>query len=76
MTVILVLATLLAFIVLDYVLSRRKAAQPAVARPVGAIPPEPQPVFVEGFMVPDNLRYHPGHAWLLPERKQDRKSVV
>ena len=69
MTVILVLATLLAFIVLDYVLSRRKAAQPAVARPVGAIPPEPQPVFVEGFMVPDNLRYHPGHAWLLPERK-------
>jgi glycine cleavage system H protein len=69
MTVILVLATLLAFIVLDYVLSRRKAAQPAAARPVGAIPPEPQPVYVEGFLVPDNLRYHPGHTWLLPERK-------
>jgi glycine cleavage system H protein len=69
MTVILVLATLLAFIVLDYVLSRRKAAQPAAARPVGAIPPEPQPVFVEGFQVPDNLRYHPGHSWLMTERK-------
>ena len=69
MTVILVLATLLAFIALDYFLSRRKAAQPVVVRPVGAIPAEPQPVFVEGFMVPDNLRYHPGHAWLLPERK-------
>ena len=69
MTVILVLATLLAFIVLDYVLSRRKAVQPVVVRPVGAIPAEPQPVYVEGFMVPDNLRYHPGHAWLLPERK-------
>jgi len=69
MTVILVLATLLAFIVLDYFLSRRKAVQPVVVRPVGAIPAEPQPVYVEGFMVPDNLRYHPGHAWLLPERK-------
>ena len=69
MTVILVLATLLAFIALDYFLSRRKAAQPVVVRPVGAIPAEPQPVYVEGFMVPDNLRYHPGHAWLLPERK-------
>jgi len=69
MTVILVLATLLAFIALDYFLSRRKAVQPVVVRPVGAIPAEPQPVYVEGFMVPDNLRYHPGHAWLLPERK-------
>lgn len=69
MTVILVLATFLAFIVLDYVLSRRKAIQPAPAAPRGAIPPEPQPVYVEGFLVPDQLRYHAGHAWLLPERK-------
>jgi len=69
MTVILVLATFLAFIVLDYVLSRRKATEPALARPASAITPEPQPVYVEGFLVPDNLRYHPGHAWLLPERK-------
>ena len=69
MTVILVLATFLAFIVLDYILSRRKAEQPVVAQAAGAIPPEPQPVYVEGFLVPDNLRYHPGHAWLLPERK-------
>src|SRR3972149_2631099 len=69
MTVILVLATFLAFIVLDYILSRRKAEQRVGARAAGATPPEPQPVYVEGFLVPDNLRYHPGHAWLLPERK-------
>lgn len=70
MTVILVLLTFLAFVVLDYVLSRRKAVQPVVAAPVGAIAPEPQPAYLEGYRVPANLRYHPGHAWLLPERRQ------
>ena len=69
MTVILVLATFLAFIVLDYLLSRGKAAQPALARLEGAIPAEPKPVYVEGFLVPDNVRYHPGHSWLMTERK-------
>jgi len=68
MTVILVLVTFLAFIVLDYVLNRRKAvvAVPvegprAVAVPKGEI--------VEGFLVPESLSYHPGHSWLVRERK-------
>lgn len=68
MTVILVLLTFLAFVVLDYLLSRQAAVQPAVA-PARVIPPEPQPTYVEGFLAPANLRYHPGHAWLLPERR-------
>lgn len=68
MTVILVLATFLAFVVLDYFLSRRKAVQAVVAAE-RALAAEPQPVYVEGFLLPDHLRYHPGHAWLLPERK-------
>ena len=68
MTVILVLLTFLAFVLLDYVLSRGKAVKP-VAVPVSVIPPAPQPAYVEGYLVPDNLRYHPGHAWVLPERR-------
>ncbi|PWT98920.1 MAG: hypothetical protein C5B51_28360 [Terriglobia bacterium] len=68
MTVILVLVTFLAFIVLDYAINRRKA--------VVTVPVEPQrpatPATVEivdGFLLPRNLSYHPGHAWLTRERK-------
>jgi glycine cleavage system H protein len=68
MTVILVLATFLAFVLLDYLLSRRKAVQPVVVAASQATAPEPQPVYVEGYLVPDHLRYHPGHGWLLRER--------
>jgi len=67
MTVILVLATFLAFIVLDYVLSRRKEVQPvAEGRPPLAAALRPS--YVEGFLVPEDRRYHPGHSWLLRER--------
>jgi glycine cleavage system H protein len=69
MTVPLVLATFLVFIVLDYVLNRNKviATAPAVA-------PQPVPAaiggdFVAGFHVPQNVAYHPGHSWLVRERK-------
>ena len=71
MTVILVLATFLVFIILDFVLNRRTATQPRVA--AEAVPqaePTPQPAYVEGFLVPETLRYHAGHGWLLPERKR------
>jgi len=69
MTVLLVLAMFLAFIALDYALNHRKQA-PAVAVP------EPRPSrvraamrYIEGFLAPDNVRYHPGHTWLARERK-------
>ena len=69
MTVILVLATFLVFIVVDYAINRRKAvatvaveAAPAVPAPVGGD-------HVDGFLVPGNLSYHPGHSWLVAERK-------
>ena len=68
MTVILVLTLFMAFITLDYILNRRKASQPAVqparARPLGALLR-----YVEGFLAPEHLRYHPGHTWLARERK-------
>jgi glycine cleavage system H protein len=69
MTVLLVLATFLVFIVLDYAMNRNKAiatvpvseSQPARAS-IGAD-------FVGGFHVPENIAYHPGHSWLVRERK-------
>ena len=69
MTVILVLATFLVFIVLDYALNRRKAMST-----VGVEAPKVSPAlaggdFVEGFLVPENVSYHSGHSWLVRERK-------
>ena len=69
MTVILVLATFLTFIVLDYVLSRRQAVQAAAPVAPRKRPGILQPSVVEGFLVPQELSYHPGHAWLQRERK-------
>ena len=72
MTVLLVLVTFLVLIVLDYALNRRtvmatvpietgNAMRPATTAPAGD--------FVGGFHTPDNLSYHPGHSWLVRERK-------
>lgn len=68
MTVILVLVTFMGFILFDYVLHKKdlKQAEPEAAR---ALPPSLKPAFVEGFLVPENLRYHPGHSWIARERR-------
>ena len=67
MTVILVLLTFLAFALLDYLLSRKAA--PAVAEKTRTVPIAVQPSYVEGFLVPEELHYHPGHSWFVPERR-------
>ncbi|MBI2955864.1 MAG: glycine cleavage system protein H [Acidobacteria bacterium] len=70
MTVLLILATFLVFILLDYAMTRRTAREAARPEPVRVpVPPALEPVYVEGFLVPQGLRYHPGHSWLLHERK-------
>lgn len=70
MTVILVLVTFLAFIVLDYVLNRRKAiAVTPVAEPNKAAAPAIAGDYVDGFLVPQAVGYHSGHSWLVRERK-------
>jgi len=69
MTVILVLVTFLAFIVLDYVLNRGKRVVTVPATAARAVPAHVSGEMVDGFLVPANLSYHPGHAWLARERK-------
>ena len=66
MTVLLVLATFLAFIVLDYVMNRQKAVATVVASGSRATAAGE---YVGGYLVPQNRSYHPGHCWLMRERK-------
>ncbi len=69
MTVILVLVTFLVLIAVDYALNRRKAVR-TVAEEATRVPAaQTTPDFVDGFHVPEKLAYHPGHAWLVHERK-------
>ncbi len=66
MTVILVLATFVAFLLIDYFFSKKPVVV-AETRPVVREMPQLQPNIVAGFKVPENLRYHPGHTWALSE---------
>ncbi|MBZ5583156.1 MAG: glycine cleavage system protein H [Acidobacteriia bacterium] len=68
MAVVLVLAFFVAFIVLDYFLNRKKAlvTVPASAQKTAAVP---RGDYVDGFLTPENVSYHPGHSWVLRERK-------
>lgn len=67
MTVLLVLATFVGFAVLDYVLNRNKA--PVAKKAAAPVPPAVEPSYVDGFMVAEGVRYHPGHTWLVRERQ-------
>lgn len=76
MTVILVLTTFLVFILVDTLLSRRKARQEQMAKidvttALERESAEPALVgeYVDGFRIPEGFRYHPGHGWVLQERR-------
>jgi len=70
MTVILVLATFIGFLLIDFFMSKGRqpvfATEKAATRRDASIP-RLVPNVVSGFAVPDNLRYHPGHTWALNE---------
>jgi glycine cleavage system H protein len=69
MTVILVLSTFVVFILIDFVLSRNKVVQTEEEyAPAGAVVLDPN--YIEGFLVPNKLQYHPGHSWVMQERKR------
>jgi glycine cleavage system H protein len=68
MAVLLVIFTFAVFLVIDAFLSRKK--HPALALARSAAPVEaPESDYVEGFLVPTGLRYHPGHGWAQRERR-------
>lgn len=69
MTVILVLATFLVFIVLDYFLNRGKVVAMVPVVEKQSLPASYGGEIVDGFLVPENLTYHAGHSWLTRERK-------
>jgi glycine cleavage system H lipoate-binding protein len=68
MTVLLVLATFLTFLLIDYFSGRK----PVVVRTAAAVESRPAhsrvtQSLVGGFSVPEKLRYHPGHTWAIGE---------
>lgn len=68
MTVLLVIITFTVFIAVDWLLHRHRLPAVHMAEaetPVQAV--EDEVLF--GFHVPKGLKYHPGHTWLLRERK-------
>ncbi len=65
MTVILMLLMFSAFLVVDYFLRKKHAELKPVAVAVRETPSFAP--MVAGFQVPENLSYHPGHAWALRE---------
>ncbi len=70
MTVLLVLFTFVTFLVIDYFMSRGKApvfASQRVAQRAPVTMPRMAANVVNGFQVPENLRYHQGHTWALSE---------
>jgi len=62
-----VLTTFLVFIIIDWALSRKKVIEEETEQPATA---DLGPNYVEGFLVPDKLQYHPGHSWAFRERKR------
>ena len=66
MVTILVLATFIAFVVVDYYLHIRPPQPVQAATAPEATKGMPLPL-VAGFDLPANLAYHPGHAWALRE---------
>ncbi|MGD0500943.1 MAG: glycine cleavage system protein H [Bryobacteraceae bacterium] len=68
MTVLLVLATFLVFIVLDYAMNRHKAIATVPMAAARAVPALVGGDYVNGFLTPEHVSYHPGHSWLVRER--------
>ncbi len=76
---IMITLTLLTFLVgalADYLIRRKIQPNPKAVTAVadnevliatGAAKTELSPIYVEGFLVPEGLRYHAGHTWVEPE---------
>ncbi len=67
MTVLLIIVTFAIFLTIDYVRQRKLVPQPALSEREVVPAPRMQPIYVSGFELPENCRYHPGHTWALEE---------
>ena len=71
MVAVMVLATFIIFVLVDYYLQRRK---PQFEQVVASTQESEAPVFplsvVGGFKLPASLSFHPGHTWAQKESKQ------
>lgn len=67
MIAILVVLTFLAAVLIDHLLHRNPIPVRYAEAPKEAPRPRLMPQVVAGFALPDNLRYHPGHTWAVPE---------
>lgn len=65
MTALVVLLMFVVFATLDWYLHRNRAVAtvPLPALVPAEPAPEPEPVFVGGYRLPEELHYHPGHVW-------------
>jgi glycine cleavage system H protein len=64
MVALLVLATFVAFLVVDVLLHREKYAFRTAEEPEpDRAPAVPQAPVVSGVLLPETLSYHPGHTW-------------
>lgn len=69
MTVLLVIVTFVVFIAIDMLLNRKRShVLPLVTAGVSQSVSATEEM-LSGFHVPNTLRYHPGHTWLMRERK-------
>lgn len=69
MTVLLLIGTFLTFVLIDYLLNRKHAPKVARHEVPSIAPAFMKPAFIDGFAVPEELRYHQGHGWVHRERR-------
>lgn len=70
MVAVLVLATFVIFILVDYYLQRRQPQPAQVLTATQELEEAPFPLsVVGGFKLPAQLSYHPGHAWAMKEAR-------
>jgi glycine cleavage system H lipoate-binding protein len=69
MAVVLLLSTFLIFALIDYFISRKQAPKLAKAEAPATTASLFPPAYVDGFAVPEQLRYHQSHTWLYRERR-------
>jgi glycine cleavage system H protein len=71
MVAILVLATFVVFVLVDYYFHRRAPQQVEAASAGASVEELPFPMnLVSGFRLPAHVAYHAGHGWALKESRQ------